>query len=74
MLLLVLAITACGGGKPSKKNQQPEAEGPVTLKLGHIGSLENEYNLMAEKFKAEVETENGRQICYPDLSGQTIGR
>jgi tripartite ATP-independent transporter DctP family solute receptor len=59
------AASAAASAAPA--TAAPSVE-PVTLKLGHIGSLENEYNLMAEKFKEEVETRTeGRYLIeiYP---------
>lgn len=84
MALVLSLLTACGGtstppatdtgttepttSDTSTPDTTPTATEPVTLKLGHIGSLENEYNLMAEKFKELVEAKtDGRYIIeiYP---------
>lgn len=77
LILVVLLTAACSGAKsPGESNNQSgnsaanteSKQEPKVLKLGHIGSLENEYNLMAERFKQEVEKRtNGRYVIqiYP---------
>ncbi|SHM80468.1 tripartite ATP-independent transporter solute receptor, DctP family [Caldanaerovirga acetigignens] len=75
LIILLLLTTACSGTKStgqadnnSSSSGNSTTKEPMVLKLGHIGSLENEYNLMAERFKEEVEKRtNGRYIIqiYP---------
>jgi tripartite ATP-independent transporter DctP family solute receptor len=75
-VLLTFALLA-GCGNSDKTNNtshnknasnNTSSEESITLKLGHMSPLENNYNLLAEKFKALVEEKSNGRIkiqIYP---------
>ncbi len=62
--LLVLGAAACGGGR---------ADGPLELRLGHVGAPGSLFDLTATEFARRVEFESGGRVTVAVFGSSQLG-
>jgi TRAP-type transport system periplasmic protein len=77
--LLLIALTACGGGNQgasgtnSSENGDSGSKEPITIKLAHVGSEEHQNQIAAVKFKELIEEKSNGDITVQIFHSGQLG-
>ena len=74
-VLIVMGLTGCGNSNAVQDNAGDAAANPetVTIRFGHSGTEDHQYNVFAERFKEVVEEESNGAIAVEIFPNAILG-